>query len=160
MQTCHKEQLSAPFVLCHINDLRITCDHVKYGDDCTIWEACSHSCAHSSFKTAADEMAEWTTTNKIELNYDKQRKCDKRHTHWTSNCTRLLDVAVSRDLTRIKNIFEACDAIAIARQPTLADRTQTLCRCSRACSNPITSCDISLPPRHVTRVCVPSFTYS
>ena len=54
----------------HINDLPTTCDHVKYVDDCTLWEACSPSCAESSLQTAADEVAQWTTTNKIALNYD------------------------------------------------------------------------------------------
>ena len=31
----------------HINDLRTTRDHVKYVDDCTIWESCAPSCVNS-----------------------------------------------------------------------------------------------------------------
>ena len=57
----------------HINDLRTTCDHVKYVDDCTIWESSVPSCVHSSLQTAADEVAQWTTTNNMALNYDKTK---------------------------------------------------------------------------------------
>ena len=57
----------------HINDLRTTCDHVKYVDDCTIWESCAPSCVNSSLQTAADEVAQWTTTNNMALNYDKTK---------------------------------------------------------------------------------------
>jgi len=52
----------------HINVLRTTCDHVKHVDDCTVWEACSPSCADNSLQT--DEVAQWTTTNNMALNYD------------------------------------------------------------------------------------------
>ena len=72
-QAYHKEQRLAPLVH-HINDLRATCDFVKYVDDCTTWEVCSPSCVDTSLPTAADEMAQWTTTNKTAQNYDKTKK--------------------------------------------------------------------------------------
>ena len=55
----------------YINDLRTTCDQMTYVDDSTICEAFSPSCPGSSLQTAADEVAQWTTTNKMVLNYDK-----------------------------------------------------------------------------------------
>ena len=67
----------------HINDLRTTCDHVKYVDDCTIWESCALSCVNSSLQTAANEVAQWTTTNNMALNYDKAKQmriCFKKET--------------------------------------------------------------------------------
>ena len=33
--------------LLHINDLRTTCDDVKYVDETTIWESCSADCSDS-----------------------------------------------------------------------------------------------------------------
>ena len=39
----------------------------KSADDCTIWESCAPSCVNSSLQTAADEVAQWTTTNNIAL---------------------------------------------------------------------------------------------
>jgi len=47
----------------HVNDLRTTCDTVKYVDDGTLWEACSPSRFGSSLYIAADEVAQRTTTN-------------------------------------------------------------------------------------------------
>ena len=41
----------------YITDLRITCDHVKYVDDCTLWETCAPLCVNRSLQTAADEVA-------------------------------------------------------------------------------------------------------
>ena len=58
----------------HINDLQTSCGYVKYVDDCTIWEKCS-PCGHNgSLQTAATEVAQWTTTNKMALNYKIRRK--------------------------------------------------------------------------------------
>ena len=54
----------------------ITCDRVTHVDDCTIWEAFSPSSAESSLQTVADEVAQWTTTNTIALNYDKTEEMD------------------------------------------------------------------------------------
>ena len=59
----------------HINDLRTTCDHDKYVDDCIIWESCAPSCVNSSLQTTADEVAQLTATNNMTLNMTKQRKC-------------------------------------------------------------------------------------
>ena len=67
----------------YINDLRTTCNHVKYVDDCTIWESCAPSCVNSSLQTPAYEVAQWTTTNNMALNYDKTKEmriCFKKET--------------------------------------------------------------------------------
>ena len=67
----------------HINDLRTTCDHVRYVDDCTISESCAPSCVNSSLQTAADEVVQCTTTNNMALNYDKTKEmriCFKKET--------------------------------------------------------------------------------
>ena len=67
----------------HVNDVRTTCDHVKYVDDCTIREAFSLSCADSSFQTPADDVVQWNTTNKMSLNYNKTKEmgiCFKKTT--------------------------------------------------------------------------------
>ena len=98
----------------HINDLRTTCDHVKYVDNCTNWESCAPSCVNSSLQIAPDEVAQWITTNNMALNYDKtieMRICFKKETPdippITINdiqieqvhSTRLLGVTISQDLT-------------------------------------------------------------
>ena len=95
----------------HINDLRTTCDHIKYVDDCTIWESGAPSCVNSSLQTVADKVAQWTTTNNMALNYDKTKQmriCFKKETPdippITINdiqieqvhSTELLDVTISR----------------------------------------------------------------
>ena len=95
----------------HINDLRTTCDHVKYVDDCIIWESCAPSFVNSSLETAADEVAHWTTTNNMALNYDKTKQmriCFKKETPDITindiqieqvHSTRLLGVTISQDIT-------------------------------------------------------------
>ena len=97
----------------HINDLRTNCDHVKYVHDCTIWESGAHLCVNSSLQTAADEVAQWTTTNNMALNYDKTKQiriCFKKETPdippttinhiqiEQDHSTRLLGVTISQDL--------------------------------------------------------------
>ena len=70
-------------VVHHTNNLRTTCDHVKYVDDCTIWDTCTPSCVNSSLQTAADEVAQWVTINNMALKYDKtkeMRSCLKKET--------------------------------------------------------------------------------
>ena len=93
----------------HINDLRTTCDHVKYVDDCTIWEICSLSRADSSLPSAADDVAQWTTINKMALSRKKRHispiSINERQIKQV-NCTRLLDVTISHDLTRQLHIDE------------------------------------------------------
>ena len=37
-------------------------------------EICSPSCADSSLQTVAEEVAQWTTTNKMALSYDKTKE--------------------------------------------------------------------------------------
>ena len=58
----------------HINDLQTVCVHVKYVDDCTIWEATSSSGIDSSLQVAADEVEQWTASNKMALTYDKTKE--------------------------------------------------------------------------------------
>ena len=58
----------------HINDLQTVCEHIKYVDDCTIWEASSSSGMDSSLQVAADEVGQWTVSNKMALNYDKTKE--------------------------------------------------------------------------------------
>ena len=97
----------------HIDDLRTTCDDVKYVDDCSIWESCAPSWVNSSLQTAADEVAQWTTTNNMALNYDKTKEmriCLKKETSYIPpitindiqieqvHSTRLLGVTISQDL--------------------------------------------------------------
>ena len=102
----------------HINGIQTTCDHVKYVDDCTIREACLLSRADSSLQTAADEVAQWITTNKMALNYDKTKEMGMLQEKTQDiqpitindtqveqvNCTRLLGVTISHDLTWQKQI--------------------------------------------------------
>ena len=67
----------------HINDLQTVCEHIKYVDDCTIWEASSSSGMDSSLQVAADEVGQWTASNKMALNYDKTKElriCFKKST--------------------------------------------------------------------------------
>ena len=88
----------------NINDLRTTCDHVKYVDDCTIWESRAPSCVNSSLQTAADEVAQWTTTNNMALNFKKETPdippitINDIHIEQVHS-TRLLGVTISQDLT-------------------------------------------------------------
>ena len=97
-----------------INDLRTTCEHVKCVGDCTIWESGAPSCVNSSLQTAADEVAQWTITNNMALNFDKTKEmriCFKKETPdippITINdiqieqvhSTRLLGVTISQHLT-------------------------------------------------------------
>ena len=58
----------------HINDLQTAYENIKYVDDCTIWEASSSSGIDSSLHAAADEVEQWTTDNKMALNYDKTKE--------------------------------------------------------------------------------------
>ena len=44
-----------------------------WSDDCTVWESCAPSCANSSLQAAAYDVPQWTTTNKMILNYDKTK---------------------------------------------------------------------------------------
>ena len=98
----------------HLNDMRTTCDHVRYVDDCRIWESYAPSFVEISLQTAADEVVQWTTTNNMALNNDKikeMRICFKKETPHippiTINniqiekvrSTRLLGVTISQDLT-------------------------------------------------------------
>ena len=67
----------------HINDLQTVCEHIKYVDDCTIWEAFSSYGIDSSLQVAADEVGPWTASNKMALNYDKTKElriCFKKAT--------------------------------------------------------------------------------
>ena len=97
----------------HINDLQTVCEHIKYVDDCTIWEASSSSGMDSSLQVAADEVGLWTASNKMALNYDKTKElriCFKKSTPDIAlltidgrpiqqvNSTRLLGVTLSEDL--------------------------------------------------------------
>ena len=58
----------------HINDQGTTCDHVKYADDCTMWESCSYSASTARPKAAANEVAQWITATNMALNYAKMKK--------------------------------------------------------------------------------------
>ena len=97
----------------HINDLQTVCEHIKYVDDCTIWEASSSSGMDSSLQVAADEVGQWTASNKMALNYDKTKElriCFKKSTSDIAlltidgrpiqqvNSTRLLGVTLPEDL--------------------------------------------------------------
>ena len=82
MQVSHKAQYLDGF-LHHINDLQTVCEHIKYVDDCTIWEASSSSGMDSSLQVAADEVGQWTASNKMALNYNKTKElriCLKKST--------------------------------------------------------------------------------
>ena len=60
--------------LVHINDLKTTCNTVKYVDDTTIWEACHHTGADSIIQKASDQAAKWTDKNNMQLNTDKTKE--------------------------------------------------------------------------------------
>ena len=105
----------------HINDLQTVCEHIKYVDDCTIWEASSSSGMDSSLQVAADEVGQWTASNKMALNYDKTKElriCFKKSTPDIAlltidgrpiqqvNSTRLLGVTLSEDLKWQSHIDE------------------------------------------------------
>ena len=107
----------------HINDLQTVCEHIKYADDCTIWEASSSSGLDSSLQVAADEVGQWTASNKMALNYDKTKElriCFKKSTPDIAlltingrpiqqvNSTRLLseDLNLSEDLKWQSHIDE------------------------------------------------------
>ena len=103
----------------HINDLQTSCGYVKYVDDCTIWEKCSRCGHNGSLQTAATEVAQWTTTNKMALNYKIRRSiCFKRsplHIPQLTindkpieqvNSTRLLGDALTADLKWQSHIDE------------------------------------------------------
>ena len=67
----------------HMNDLQTVCEHIKYVDDCTIWEASSSSGMDSSLQVTAHEVGQWTASNKMALNYDKTKElriCFKKST--------------------------------------------------------------------------------
>ena len=96
-----------------MNDLQTVCEHIKYVDDCTIWEASSSYGMDSSLEVAADEVGQWTASNKMALNYDKTKElriCFKKSTPDIAlltidgrpiqqvNSTRLLGVTLSEDL--------------------------------------------------------------
>ena len=103
-----------------INDLQTVCEHIKYVDDCTIWEASSSSGMDSSLQIAADEVRQWTASNKMALNYKTKelRICFKKSTPDIAlltingrpiqqvNSTRLLGVALSEDLKWQSHIDE------------------------------------------------------
>ena len=105
----------------HINDLQTVCEHIKYVDDCTIWEASSSSGIDSSLQLTADEVGQWTASNKMALNYDKTKElriCFKKSTPDIAlltidgrpiqqvNSTRLLGVTLSEDLKWQSHIDE------------------------------------------------------
>jgi len=57
----------------------------RFIDDWTTWGSRSPSGVDSSLQIATDEVAQWTTTNKMALNYDKTKEMHiwfkkKRHT--------------------------------------------------------------------------------
>ncbi len=60
--------------LLHINDLRPLCSTVKYVDDSTEWEACSTSGNNSQLQLSADQTAEWSRRNHMQLNCDKTKE--------------------------------------------------------------------------------------
>ena len=105
----------------YINDLQTVCEHIKYVDDCTIWEASSSSGIDSLLQVAADEVGQWTASNKMALNYNKSkelRMCFKKSTPDIAlltidgrpiqqvNSTRLLGVTLSEDLKWQSHIDE------------------------------------------------------
>ena len=105
----------------HVNDLQTVCEHIKYVDDRTIWEASSSSGMDSSLQVAADEVGQWTASNKMTLNYDKTKElriCFKKSTPDIAlltidgrpiqhiNSTRLLGVTLSEDLKWQSHIDE------------------------------------------------------
>ena len=95
---------------------------MKYVVDCTIiWEKCSPCSHNSSLQIAATEVAQWTATNKMALNYDKTKElciCFKRSPldipPLTTNdrpieqvkSTRLLGVTLTADLKWQSHIDE------------------------------------------------------
>ena len=105
----------------NINDLQTVCEHIKYVDDCTLWEATSSSGMDSSVQVAADEVEQWTATNKMALNYDQTKElwiCFKKSTPDIAlltidgrpiqqvNSTCLLGVTLSEDMKWQSHIDE------------------------------------------------------
>ena len=90
----------------------ISCTVVRFL--CHSCGPCSKSCVNSSLQTAADEVAQWTTTNNMALNYDKTKEmriCLKKETPYIPpitindiqieqvHSTPLLGVTISQGLT-------------------------------------------------------------
>ena len=121
----------------HINDLQTVSEHIKYVDDCTIWEASSSSGMDSSLQVAADEVGQWTASNKMALNYDKTKElriCFKKSTLDIAlltidgrpiqqvNSTRLLGVTLSEvAITHRRNHYKNI-ATSIFHHPSQKSR--------------------------------------
>ena len=100
--------------LLHINDLRTICDCSKYVDDSSIWEACLKDCSDSKLQTAANQAAQWSESNNMQLNCDKTKELVVNFTRSKKivppidingssiervHCAKLLGVLFSNDLT-------------------------------------------------------------
>ena len=67
---CQRKQRLKYFYQSVSYTILMICEHINYFDDCTIWEAFSSSGIDSSLQIAADEVGQWTASNKMSLNYD------------------------------------------------------------------------------------------
>jgi hypothetical protein len=60
--------------LLHINDLQTNCSSVKYVDDTTLWESCSHDMNNSNIQTAANQVIDWCNKNNMQINCGKTKE--------------------------------------------------------------------------------------
>ena len=121
----------------HINDLQTIYEHIKYVDGFTILEASSSSRIDSSLQIAADEVRQWTASNKMALNYDKTKElriCFKKSTPDIAlltidgrtiqqvNSTRLLGVTLSEvEITHRRNHYKSI-TMSIFHHPSQKSR--------------------------------------
>jgi hypothetical protein len=113
--------------LLHINDLNTVCPSVKYVDDTTIWESCTHNIGNSKIQISANQVTDWCQKNNMQINCDKTKEMiiyfgkkeinlpnitmNGKHLERVDN-TKLLGIVINNKLTWDDHVNYMCTKVS------------------------------------------------